>query len=108
MVDQAVANDLWWGWGEQLLLSTVVLIGDDGQLLPISIDAANGLVQDQAYGVVPMTLVLVGKLRWKFGVLRSEGNGVYVSCDVWVGLKRLLGVTGQVPLLASPHYTIDV
>ncbi|CAN1153955.1 hypothetical protein LINPERPRIM_LOCUS15030 [Linum perenne] len=55
-----------------------------------------------------MTLVLVGKLRWKFGVLRSEGNGVYVSCDVWVGLKRLLGVTGQVPLLASPHYAIDV
>ncbi|CAN1174034.1 hypothetical protein LINPERHAP2_LOCUS31042 [Linum perenne] len=62
----------------------------------------NHLPSDQAYGV------LVGKLRWKFGVLRSEGNGVYDICDVWVGLKRLLGVTGQVPLLASPHCTVDV
>ncbi|CAN1160078.1 NDR1/HIN1-like protein 12 [Linum perenne] len=84
-----------------------VIGGDNGQLIPVSVDVANGLVENQGYGVVPMTVVIVGKLRWKFGVVRSGRYGVYVSCDVWVGVKKR-DVTGQVPLLSSPHCTVDV
>ncbi|CAN0884907.1 NDR1/HIN1-like protein 1 [Linum grandiflorum] len=81
------------------------IIGAEGQV-PVSVEVANGLEQDQAYGVVPMTLVVVGKLRWKAASIRTRRHDVYVSCDVWVGLKSR--VPGPVPLLGSPQCRVDV
>jgi hypothetical protein len=87
--------------------STVVvspLVG--GGPVPVSVEVANGLVEDEAYGVVGLRLALLGRLRWKAGAIRTRHYGVYVKCDVLVGLKK--GFVGQVPLLGSPGCKVDI
>jgi hypothetical protein len=87
--------------------STVVvspLVG--GGSVPVSVEVANGLVADEAYGVVGLRLVLLGRLRWKAGAIKTGHYGVYVKCDTLVGLKR--DFVGQLPLLGSPGCKVDI
>ncbi|KAJ4950536.1 hypothetical protein NE237_027368 [Protea cynaroides] len=77
-----------------------------GGTVPVSMEVMNGLVTDEAYGVVGLRLVLLGRLRWKAGPFRSGHYGVYVKCDMLVGLKK--GFVGQVPLLGSPDCSVDI
>ncbi|XWS31972.1 hypothetical protein CRYUN_Cryun23aG0120600 [Craigia yunnanensis] len=74
--------------------------------VPASAEVVNGLMMDEAYGVVALRVVLVGRLRWKAGAIKTLKYGVYVKCDVWVGLKK--GVVGQVPLLGAPPCKVDI
>ncbi|GAV78872.1 LEA_2 domain-containing protein [Cephalotus follicularis] len=74
--------------------------------VPVSVEVANGLMMDEAYGVVAFRLVFLGRLRWKAGAIRTGRYGVYVKCDVLVGLKK--GFLGQVPLLGSSRCKVDV
>ena len=87
-----------------------VLGGRDGgggvAAVPVAAEAANGLAVDEAYGVVGLRVVLLGRLRWKAGVVRLRHYGLHVRCDVLVSLKR--GVVGRVPLLRSPPCNVDV
>ncbi|KAK6285871.1 hypothetical protein POUND7_012050 [Theobroma cacao] len=76
------------------------------ETVPASAEVVNGLMLDEAYGVVALRVVLLGKLRWKAGAIRTLKYGVYVKCDVWVGLKK--GVVGQVPLLGAPPCKVDI
>lgn len=71
-----------------------------GQAVPVAVEVVNGLAVDEAYGVVGLRVVLLGRLRWKTGVVKTGHYGIYVKCDVLVGLKK--GIVGQVPLLGSP------
>lgn len=77
-------------------MSPVVGGGD----IPMSVEVANGLVMDEAYGVMRLSLVLLGRLRWKAGAIKTAHRGIYVKCDLLLGLKK--GFLGQVPLLGSP------
>ncbi|KAK9093741.1 hypothetical protein Scep_025210 [Stephania cephalantha] len=77
-----------------------------GAMVPVSLEVANGLVMDEAYGVVGLRLVLTGRLRWKAGAIRTGHYGVYVKCDMLVGLKK--GFVGEVPLLGSPECSVDI
>ncbi|KAF6159634.1 hypothetical protein GIB67_034596 [Kingdonia uniflora] len=77
-----------------------------GSFMPVSMVVGNGLITDQAYGVVGLRLVLMGRLRWKSGAFKSARYGVYVKCDMLVGLKK--GFVGQVPLLGSPDCDVDI
>ncbi|KAL0412314.1 UNVERIFIED_CONTAM: NDR1/HIN1-like protein 26 [Sesamum latifolium] len=77
-----------------------------GSSLPVAAEVVNGLMMDEAYGVVGLRLVLTGKLRYKAGAIRSRRYGVYVRCDLFVGLKK--GFVGQLPLLGSPACIVDV
>lgn len=77
-----------------------------GDLVPVSQEVSNGLVTDRAYGVVPLRLVLLGRLKWKSGPFWSGHYGIYVKCDMFVGVKK--GVAGQAPLLGSPVCKVDV
>lgn len=89
--------------------STVALspvLGGGGQLVPVSAEVVNGLVMDESYGVVSLRVVLLGRLRWKAGAIKTARYGVYVKCDIWVGLKK--GFAGQVPLLTSPPCKVDI
>ncbi|KAK1559150.1 hypothetical protein Q3G72_011187 [Acer saccharum] len=70
-----------------------------GGPVPVSVEVVNGLVMDETYGVVALRVVLLGRLRWKTGAIKTARYGVYVKCDVWVGLKK--GFVGQVPLVGS-------
>ncbi|KAI3449311.1 hypothetical protein Pfo_005976 [Paulownia fortunei] len=77
-----------------------------GITVPVAGEVVNELVMDEAYGVVGLRLVLRGKLRYKAGAIRSGRYGIYVRCDLLVGLKK--GFVGQLPLLGSPACTVDV
>lgn len=80
--------------------------GAGGGSVPVSPEVANGLLADQDYGVVALKLVLLGKLRWKAGAIKTGWYGIYVKCDMLVGMKR--GVVGEVPLLGSPVCHVDI
>ncbi|XP_008245646.1 PREDICTED: protein YLS9 [Prunus mume] len=77
-----------------------------GRAVPVSLEVVNGLTMDEAYGVVGLRVVVMGRLRWKAGAIRTAHYGVYVKCDVLVGLKR--GFVGQVPLLGNPSCQVDI
>lgn len=74
--------------------------------MPVSVEVSNGLMLDEAYGVVGLKLVFLGRLRWKAGTIRSAHYGFYGKCDVLISLKK--GVVGQVPLLGTPPCYIDI
>ncbi|GLT84856.1 hypothetical protein SLE2022_030670 [Rubroshorea leprosula] len=88
--------------------STVVLspVLGDGGVVPVSAELVNELGMDETYGVVPLTVVLMGRLRWKAGAIRTIRYEIYVRCDVWVGLKN--GSVGEVPLLGAPPCKVDI
>ncbi|KAK4767317.1 hypothetical protein SAY86_015067 [Trapa natans] len=75
-----------------------------GTAVPVAADVANGLAVDEAYGVVGLMVVVMGRLRWKAGAIRTGHYGLYVRCDVMVGLK---GAMGQPPLLGSSGCKVD-
>ncbi|PIN13342.1 hypothetical protein CDL12_14047 [Handroanthus impetiginosus] len=77
-----------------------------GSTVPVSADVGNGLLMDEAYGVVGLRLVLTGKLRYKAGAIKTGRYGIHVKCDLFVGLKK--GFVGQLPLLGSPSCNVDV
>ncbi|XP_031498209.1 NDR1/HIN1-like protein 12 [Nymphaea colorata] len=77
-----------------------------GGFVPISPEVSSGLAMAEAYGLVPMRWILQGRLRWRSGVFKSGFYGIYVKCDVMVGLKP--GLAGQVPLLGAPDCAVDL
>ncbi|KAJ0932557.1 putative Late embryogenesis abundant protein [Helianthus annuus] len=72
---------------------------------PVSPVVFNGLVTDEV-GAVSLRLVLTGRLRWKAGGIKTGRKGVYVGCDVLVGLKT--GVLGLVPLVGPSVCKVDI
>ncbi|XP_008775640.1 NDR1/HIN1-like protein 1 [Phoenix dactylifera] len=77
-----------------------------GGPVPVSGDIAAGLMTDEAYGVVALRLVMLGRLRYKSGPFHSAWYGMYVRCDMLLGAKK--GVSGQVPLLGTPDCDVDI
>lgn len=86
----------------QVSLSPVI----GGTAVPVSVEVSNGLMVDEAYGVVGMKLVFLGRLRWKAGAIKTAHYGFYGKCDVLIGLKK--GFVGQVPLLGTPPCDFDI
>ncbi|KAF9601876.1 hypothetical protein IFM89_023795 [Coptis chinensis] len=76
-----------------------------GGIMPVSVEVANGLVMDQANGVVPFRLIFTGRVKYKAVAITTK-HALCVKCDVTVGLKE--GVVGQVPLLGAPECTVDI
>ncbi|XP_058105037.1 NDR1/HIN1-like protein 1 [Magnolia sinica] len=77
-----------------------------GVMVPVSREVSGGLTVDEAYGVMGLRLVVLGRVRWKAGPFKSGHYGMYVKCDMLVGLKK--GFVGQVPLLGSPDCSVDL
>ncbi|XP_022146145.1 NDR1/HIN1-like protein 12 [Momordica charantia] len=77
-----------------------------GGAVPTSLEVVNGLVTDQTIGVIGLRVALLGRIRWKAGLVKTGHYSVYVRCDVLVGVKR--GLVGQVPLLGSPACKVDI
>lgn len=76
-----------------------------GAPVPVSVEVVNGLIMDERCGVVGLTVVLLGRIRWKAGAIKTGHYGLYVKCDVLVGSKK--GFAGQVPLLGSSPCKVD-
>ncbi|GAA0145261.1 hypothetical protein LIER_05498 [Lithospermum erythrorhizon] len=79
-----------------------------GGSVAASPEVVEGLRMDENFGVVGLRLVIMGRVRYKYkaGGIKSGHHGLYVRCDVLVGIKK--GYTGQVPLLGSPVCKVDV
>ena len=77
-----------------------------GTPLPVSVEVSNGLAMDEAYGVVGLRLIFQGRVRWKAGAIKTAHYGLYVKCDVLMGLKK--GLVGQVPLLGVTPCDVDL
>uniref|UniRef100_A0A1D1Z9U9 Putative syntaxin-24 n=1 Tax=Anthurium amnicola TaxID=1678845 RepID=A0A1D1Z9U9_9ARAE len=76
-----------------------------GVLVPVSAEVARGLSADQGYGLVPVRLVVLGRLKYKAGPFRSAWDGFFVRCDLLVGVKK--GSQGQVPLLGAADCSVN-
>ncbi|XP_068651398.1 NDR1/HIN1-like protein 1 [Aristolochia californica] len=90
--------------GHRSTVSMSPMLG--GAVVPVAPHVANGLVTDEAYGVVGLRLVFLGRLRWKGGAIKTRRYGLYVRCDMILGLKK--GFAGQAPLLGAPGCSVDV
>ncbi|RDX82919.1 NDR1/HIN1-like protein 1, partial [Mucuna pruriens] len=76
-----------------------------GTEVPVSVEVSNGLVVDEAYGVVALKLIFEGRVRWKAGAIKTAHYGLYVKCDLFMGFKK--GLMGQVPLLGVTTCDVD-
>ncbi|KAK4773048.1 hypothetical protein SAY87_028067 [Trapa incisa] len=76
-----------------------------GTAVPVTAEVANGLKADKAYGVVKLRVVVMGRLRWNAGAIKTRHYGLYVRCDMMVGLRK--GAMGQPPLLGSSRCKVD-
>lgn len=76
-----------------------------GEAVPVSAEVEAGLMTEEAFGVVPLRLVITGRLKYRPGPFKSGWVNVYVKCDVLVGLKK--GVSGLVPLLGQSECDVD-
>ncbi|KAL0913141.1 hypothetical protein M5K25_016575 [Dendrobium thyrsiflorum] len=74
-------------------------------IVPISAEVEAELMNDEGYGVVALRLVIIGRVRYRPGPFKSGWVGIYVKCDLLVGLKK--GASGQVMLLGQPNCVVD-
>ncbi|XP_027352870.1 NDR1/HIN1-like protein 12 [Abrus precatorius] len=77
-----------------------------GTAVPVSVEVSNGLMVDEAYGVVGLKLIFEGRVRWKAGAIKTAHYGLYVKCDLLMGFKK--GFMGQAPLLGAQPCDVDV
>ncbi|GMH00365.1 hypothetical protein Nepgr_002204 [Nepenthes gracilis] len=78
-----------------------------GGMIPVSAEVMEGVAADVGYGAMGLSLVMVGRMRYKAGAIRTGFHGVSVVCDLLVGLKT--GNDWQVlPLLGNPDCSVDI
>ncbi|EPS72487.1 hypothetical protein M569_02275 [Genlisea aurea] len=78
-----------------------------GSPVPVAADVLYGIDADEDYGVVGLRVVILGTLRYGgVGVMKRGHYGVYVSCDLFVAMRR--GTVGQLPLLSSPLCAVHI
>lgn len=71
--------------------------------VPVPADVAGGLATDlQAYGLVALRLVVLGRVQFKSGPFRSGWHSVRVRCDVLIGLNA-----GLVPPFGASECDVD-
>ncbi|KAF7153738.1 hypothetical protein RHSIM_Rhsim01G0180700 [Rhododendron simsii] len=81
--------------------------GGGGGAVPVAPEVAYGLGMDEEYGEVGLSLVLLGKIRWKAAGITTRRYGIYVKCDVLIRLSKER-VVAQVPFVAPPVCHVDV
>ncbi|CAM8974535.1 unnamed protein product [Rhodiola kirilowii] len=88
------------------LVSATPVLGGTSDAVPVSAEVLNGLAADEAFGVVELRVVVVGRLRWKAGAIKTSWKWMTAMCDVIVGYRG--GSPGQVPLLSPPRCHVKI
>ncbi|CAA7410794.1 unnamed protein product [Spirodela intermedia] len=86
---------------DSTVMVSPVLGGAD---VPVSPEVMRGLATDRAYGLVAVRLVVQGRVKYKAGPFKSPWYGLFVKCDLLVGVKK--GKLGQVPLLGAGYCSV--
>ncbi|KAG5566107.1 hypothetical protein RHGRI_001893 [Rhododendron griersonianum] len=69
--------------------------GGGGGAVPVAPEVAYGLGMDEEYGVVGLSLVLLGKIRWKAAGITTGRYGIYVKCDILIRLRKVFQLLGS-------------
>ncbi|KAE9463201.1 hypothetical protein C3L33_04924, partial [Rhododendron williamsianum] len=69
--------------------------GGGGGVMPVAPEVAYGLGMDEEYGVVGLSLVLLGKIRWKAAGITTGRYGIYVKCDILIRLRKVFQLLGS-------------
>jgi hypothetical protein len=79
--------------------------------VPVSADTAQALEGDCAAHRVELLLVVMGRVKYRSGPLMTRWRGLYLRCDVTVGLGVDATVggdeAGDVPLLEYPKCSVN-
>ncbi|KAK3138973.1 hypothetical protein QOZ80_5AG0376000 [Eleusine coracana subsp. coracana] len=81
-----------------------------GGAVPVSNDAAAALAADVGYGVVPMRVVLLGRVKFLSAPFHGRWHSLYGRCDMLVGVRNNQqggGGVAQAPLLGNPDCDVD-
>jgi hypothetical protein len=76
-----------------------------GPSVPASPDVVGALAADRSFGVVPLRVIVVGRIRYDMGLFHGEWRSLYVRCNMLVGAKT--GLTGPVPLISIPDCSVN-
>ncbi|CAN6337855.1 unnamed protein product [Urochloa humidicola] len=88
-----------------------------GAAVPVSPDTAAALAADAAYGVLPLRVVVLGRVRFVSGPFHRGWHSLYARCDVLLGLRKQRaggagrssgGVAQQAALLGEPACNVDM
>ncbi|RLN29556.1 protein YLS9-like [Panicum miliaceum] len=82
--------------------------------VPVSPETAAALAADVAYGVLPLRVVVLGRVRFVSGPFHRGWHSMYARCDLLLGVREAAGKSGaggvprQAPLLADPTCSVDM
>ena len=85
--------------------------------VPVSPETAAALAADVAYGVLPLRVVVLGRVRFVSGPFHRGWHSMYARCDLLLGVRDAAGkqngagaggVPRQAPLLADPACDVDM
>lgn len=84
-----------------------VLGGPGAPPVPVANGAAAALAADAAYGVVPVRVVLLGRVKFVSGPFHGRWHSLYARCDLLVAVRNQPGGVDQAPPLGNPVCHVD-
>ena len=85
--------------------------------VPVSPGTAAALAADVAYGVLPLRVVVLGRVRFVSGPFHRGWHSMYARCDLLLGVREpagkqhgagVGGAPRQAPLLTDPACNVDM
>lgn len=89
-----------------LVSATPVLGAAGSDAVAVTAEVLNGLSADEGFGVLGLRVVVVGRMRWKAGAIKTSKKWMTATCDVMVGYRG--GSPGPVPLLSTPRCHVSI
>jgi hypothetical protein len=100
--------------GAAVEVAPVLGAGAAAAAVPVSPETAAALAADVAYGVLPLRVVVLGRVRFVSGPFHRGWHSMYARCDLLLGVREATGKNGaggvprQAPLLADPACNVDM
>lgn len=100
--------------GTAVAAAPVLGAGVAGPPVPVSPDAAAALATDVANAVLPLRVVLLGRVRFVNGPFHRGWHSLYARCDLLLGVRKIGGngaaggAPSQAPILGDPNCNVDM
>jgi hypothetical protein len=102
--------------GSAVTVAPVIGVGGGAPPVPVSPDTVAALANDVSFGVVPLRVVLLGRVRFVSGPFRRGWRSMYARCDLLVGVRKgqgpgsVDGAAGvpEAPLLGNPSCDVEM
>ncbi|XP_066382903.1 NDR1/HIN1-like protein 1 [Miscanthus floridulus] len=98
--------------GTAVEAAPVLGAGVAGPPVPVSPGAAAALATDVADSVLPLRVVLLGRVRFVNGPFHRGWHSLYARCDLLLGVRKIGNGAGggvpQAPILGDPNCNVDM